>query len=142
MGLKSVSEENLSKLERLLEQGAREELLTIFYKEIAGMSQEELKQLKGSQLWSMRLKLAHTIPRELRSEESWTFDPELYKEFFRPTLLLIGEESPKWAYKTTNIIKESLPNSQKGILIGQGHLAIITKPKIVEVELTQFLSAN
>lgn len=141
-GVKSFSEENLSKLENLLEQGEREELLNTFYREIASMSQGELKQLKDSQLWSMRLKLAHTIPRELRSEESWTFVPEQFKEFFIPTLLLLGEKSPKWAHEATNIVKEYLPNSQKHILMGQGHLAIISQPKIVESELTQFLSTD
>lgn len=141
-GLTSVSEERLSQLEKLLEEGEREELLTTFYREFAGMSQGELKKLKDSQLWPMRLKLANTIPRELRNEESLTFDPEQFKDFYTPTLLLLGDESPKWAHNATHRVKEILPNSSIHILMEQSHVAIITAPKMVESEITQFLSGD
>lgn len=128
----------LARLDALLAEDEREQLLTIFLAE-AGLDADALEQLRASPVWAGRVAAAHTIPRELRAEESHHPDPETLSSRSIPVLLLLGSESPEWAKKGTEAVHSVLPNSRVAVLEGEGHIAILTAPQLVADEVARFL---
>ncbi len=63
---------------------------------VAGLSPDELEQLRASPVWAARV-AAHTIPREIRAEESYTPDHDAFAALSIPVMLLRGSQSPEWA---------------------------------------------
>jgi pimeloyl-ACP methyl ester carboxylesterase len=82
---------------------------------------------------------AHTIPRELRAEESYRPDSNVFASLSVPALLLLGSESPQWAKEGTKLVQAVLPDSRVAVLDGQGHIAIMTAPELVADEVARFL---
>ncbi len=111
----------------------------MFMREAVGMSPEQLQQFRAATQWPNRVAIAHTIPRELRGEESWAFDTHQFQKLNNPTLLLLGSQSPEWAKSGTKRVQTALRASQVHILEGQGHIAISTAPQLVANEIIRFL---
>lgn len=130
----------IDRLQALLDAGDREATLTMFYREVVGMSPEEVEQFKSSPAWPARLATAHTLPRESRAEEHYSFEAQHFKEFQTPTLLLSGSDSPQFLRQATETIAAALPNSQITVMPGQQHIAMYTAPELFVNILIQFLS--
>lgn len=90
----------------------------------------------------MRVAAAHTVPRELRSEEGYRPDPEQFRSVTAPALLVLGSESPGWAYQGTEVVRSVLPDARVTVLPEQGHLAIMTAPELFTTEVLRFLQAQ
>jgi pimeloyl-ACP methyl ester carboxylesterase len=56
-----------------------------------------------------------------------------------PTLLLLGEDSPLFIRKATEVVDAALPNSRIVILPGQQHIAMDRDPDLFVREVTRFL---
>jgi len=126
------------KLEEISKQEDREELLTVFFREIVRMPENEIVLLKGDPTWKARIAAAHTLVREM-ADEDYRLDTERFKKLAVPTLLLVGEKSPLFLKKPTEKLAAALPNSQVGVLPGQGHAAMSTAPELFINEIIQFL---
>jgi pimeloyl-ACP methyl ester carboxylesterase len=134
--------ENVEKLDRLLDAGDRERALTTFYGEIVGLSDRDIGGLKSSPAWGERLASAHTIPRELRAEEGYRFDPLRFKELETPALLLVGGDSQAPVKRGCVAIAGVLKNGRTSLLPGQEHLAMYTAPDLFFSEVQTFLDEN
>lgn len=139
-GIPGVAAEFLAKLDDMLTEGRREELLSAFMVEVAGLGPDELEQLKASPVWAPRDAAAHTIPRELRAEEGYAPDPDAFAALSIPVMLLTGSESPEWAERGTKLVNFLLPNSRVVVLEGQGHVALMTAPELLVAEVIRFLT--
>ena len=137
-GVPTVDPDLLARLDALLAGGRREQLLSVFLTEV-GLDPDALERLRASPIWEPRVAAAHTIPRELRAEESYRPDPDAFASLAVPALLLLGTESPQWAKKGTEVVQAVLPDSRVAALEGQGHLALMTAPELVTDEITGFL---
>jgi pimeloyl-ACP methyl ester carboxylesterase len=137
-GVSQVAPELMARLDALLAEDEREQLLTLFLTD-AGLDPDALQQLRASPIWAPRVAAAHTIPRELRAEEGYRPDPEAFAALPARLLFLLGSESPEWALQGTNSVRALLPNSRVVVLEGEGHLAILTAPELVGDQVTQFL---
>ena len=82
------------RLEALLEAGDRDAVISTLFRDLVGMPQEEVEYLRSLPAWQERVKAAHTVPRELRADEIYLFDPERFGNLGAPTLLLRGSDSP------------------------------------------------
>jgi pimeloyl-ACP methyl ester carboxylesterase len=129
----------VDRLEALLKAGDREGILTTHYRDLVGMSPDEIEQFRASPAWPVRLASAHTVPRELRALERYAFDPDRFRELQTPTLLLLGGDSPQFAHEATQTVDRALPNSQVVVMPGQQHIAMYTAPDLFVSELTRFL---
>jgi pimeloyl-ACP methyl ester carboxylesterase len=56
----------LEELDGLLARERRDDVVERVYQALLGLGREELEQLRADPLWTLRVALAHTIPRELR----------------------------------------------------------------------------
>jgi pimeloyl-ACP methyl ester carboxylesterase len=89
--------------------------------------------------WGLRLATTHTIPRELRAEESYRPDFAAFASLAVPALLLLGSESPQWAKNGTQVVQSVLPDTRVAVLQGEGHIALMTAPELVADEVARFL---
>jgi pimeloyl-ACP methyl ester carboxylesterase len=138
-GVPQFAPELLGRLDALLADDEREQLLGVFLTEV-GVDPDTLDQLRASPMWAARVAAAHTIPRELQAEEGYRPDPGAFESLSAPVLLLLGSESPEWAVRGTDAVRAVLPNSRVVGLEGAGHLAILTAPELIADEVTRFLS--
>ena len=137
-GVPQETPEFLARLDALLADDQREQLLSIFLEE-AGLDPNALEQLRASPVWAGRVAASHTIPRELRAEQSYKPDTEALSSRSIPALLLLGSKSPEWAKKGTEVVQSLLPDSRVAVLEGEGHLAILTAPQLVAGQVARFL---
>src|SRR5262245_19962952 len=64
--------ELLDKLDTLLDQNKRDDLLSMVMTDFAGLTPDELAQFQASPMWKPRVDAAHTIPREVRAEQHYS----------------------------------------------------------------------
>jgi pimeloyl-ACP methyl ester carboxylesterase len=138
-GFASVPNDDIEQIERLVAAGEREQALVHALRSF-GLAPEELEQSRAAPTWSARVAAAHTVAREIRAEEAYAVDPESLGSLAAPTLLLLGEHSPKWTREGTERVTSALPNAKVAVLPGQGHAAIMTAPELVADEVTRFLT--
>jgi pimeloyl-ACP methyl ester carboxylesterase len=130
----------LDRLESLLDKDDREGALLTHYRELAKMSPDEIELLRSSPAWPERLAIAHTLVRELRTEESYSFDDHRFRKLKVPTLLLLGGESADIFKNSIEVLETTLPNSRIVILQGQQHVAMYTAPQLFARQVMEFLS--
>jgi pimeloyl-ACP methyl ester carboxylesterase len=128
------------RLEELLKVGDIEGMLMFMYREVVEMPTEEIEILRSSRdAWAARLANAPTLPRELREEKRYIFKPERFKNMSKPTLLLVGSESPFRELKNAEAVASALPDARVVILQGQHHAAMYTAPEVFASEVAKFL---
>jgi pimeloyl-ACP methyl ester carboxylesterase len=132
----------IDRLDALLEAGDRDGVISTMYRVLAGMPQEEVEYLRSLPAWQARVAAAHTIPRELRAEEAYRFDPGRFKELRVPTLLLSGEDSPGYMAASDKAVDEVLPDSRIVVMSGQGHVAMDTGTELFTTKVLRFLTAE
>ena len=126
----------LDELQRLLDAGEREEVLRSFMADIVRMPVEELEQLRSLPGWDARVAGAHTVVRETRVHDTYRFEPERWRDFAPPTLLLLGLDSPPIFARAIDVLYSTLPHRTYCALPGQQHVAMVTAPAMfVEVVL-------
>lgn len=132
----------VERLQEYLDAGDREKVLTTFFREIVRVPPEELAMLRSSPAWLGRIKAAHTIIREIRAAKQYAFQPERYKDFTTPTLLILGGDSPPPFKAAIDELHAALPDSRIAVLPGQRHAAMDTGPAIFATEVMGFLGAH
>src|SRR3990170_2085909 len=70
-GIPSVPTSSIERMEELIRRGERDDAMVVMFREVLEFSEEELEQFRASPTWPMRVAAAHTVPRELRAEESY-----------------------------------------------------------------------
>jgi pimeloyl-ACP methyl ester carboxylesterase len=121
----------IDRLEALLAAGDRDEVIRQMMADVVGLSPDELNQLEPSDSWPALVATAHTLPRELRSVESYRFDPERFRGLTVPTVLLEGDQSPDEIRIGVRLLNETMPNSRLVTMTGVGHEAVETGPEVL-----------
>jgi pimeloyl-ACP methyl ester carboxylesterase len=129
----------VDRLEALLEAGDRDAVVATMLREVAGVPQEVVEYMRSQPTWQARVAAAHTIPRELRAQEAYRFDPERFGALRVRTLLLIGGDSPAIFEEAEKAVAEALPNSRVVVMPGQGHAAIDTGTDLFTTEVIRFV---
>jgi pimeloyl-ACP methyl ester carboxylesterase len=132
----------LDRLQELLDAGEREAVLTTFMTDVVRMPAEELEQYRSQPGWDARVDGAFTVVRETRVHDAYRFDPERWREFASPTLLLLGGDSPPFFATATEVLAATLPHATLRLLPGQQHVAMVTAPKLFVEEILNFASEH
>ena len=130
----------IERLESMLEAGDRDGVIEAMMREVVGMPPEEIDYLRLRPTWQTMVASAHTLPRELRANEDYPFDPARFGDMRTPTLLLGGGDSSPYLQEVNRALAEVLPNSHIAVMRGQGHQAVETGPGFFTVEVLRFLS--
>jgi pimeloyl-ACP methyl ester carboxylesterase len=130
----------VQRLEELAEAGERDEVLSVFFREVVGAPEEQIDMLRSLPAWEGRLAAAHTIPREERVNRQYAFEPDRFRELRVPTLLLEGGDSPEPFREADRALKAALPDCQVVVMPGQRHTAMDTAPELFTSEVLRFLA--
>jgi pimeloyl-ACP methyl ester carboxylesterase len=130
----------IERLEGLLAAGDVEGMLVAMLRDLVQMPPAEIELLRSQpEAWAVRLRNAPTIPRELRADEAYRFQPERFQRLRAPTLFLVGGESPPREIENARAIAGALPDARVAVLPGQQHLAMYTAPAAFVAEVVRFL---
>jgi pimeloyl-ACP methyl ester carboxylesterase len=132
----------LRTMQDMLAAGDRDGVVSTFMSEIVRMPPHELELLRSAPAWQGRLAAAHTILREIDTTNSgaYRFDPNNYRSFYTPTLLLLGGDSPAFLRAAIGALDTGLPNSRVVVMPGQQHTAMNTAPDLFVSDVVQFLT--
>jgi pimeloyl-ACP methyl ester carboxylesterase len=130
----------LERVEALLASGNREAAIEAGYRELLGLTEEQLDEVRAQPSWPARVAAAHTAPREIRAFQEITFDRSQAAKITVPTLLLTGSESPDVYHP--EIVRDAMPDARIAVLEGQEHIADLLAPGIVAEQLLAFLRAS
>lgn len=117
-------------LQALLDEGRREDVVSTFFREVVRAPEEELQMLRSLPNWPARVAAAHTIPRELRINDEYRFEPARFSAMRVPTLLLLGGSSPSKFKDAVEAVQAALPNARTTVMPGQQHTAMNTAPDL------------
>jgi pimeloyl-ACP methyl ester carboxylesterase len=127
------------KIEALVSAGDRDGAVSLMFRELLQMTNDEIEELRLLPSWKVRVAAAHTIARETRAEEQYRFMPEPYAGLTVPTLLLQGGDSPAFLKQVTELLYKALPNSRIMIMPEQQHIAMNTAPELFASAVLSFL---
>jgi pimeloyl-ACP methyl ester carboxylesterase len=138
-GMVLVPEEFLVRLEQLIDAGQRDEAVSTFMLNTAGVTSKELGVLRASPAWPGRVAAAHTIPRELRAVNNYAPDMERISAIGVPVLMVVGEQTEPLRRGMWEEVAGLFKDVRIGVLPGQRHAAHQTAPDLLANALHDFL---
>lgn len=120
----------LQAIEEALAAGDREAAIFMAFGALA-LTEDERDAMRSSPLWPVRLASALTLPRECRTEESWTYRPGQFNAVTARTVMLTGSETPPEVKDLAHRAAVAIPNTERRVLEGHGHFAFQNDPAMV-----------
>lgn len=131
--------ETVGRLQALLDAGDRDGVVTTFFRDVVRAPEEELRMLRSLPNWAARVAAANTIPREIRINDEYRFEPGRFSALRVPTLLLLGGSSRAVFKDAIEAVRVALPNARVAVMPGQQHTAMNTAPDLFLREVLGFL---
>ena len=131
----------VDRLQALLDEGRRDELLGYFMREVAGLPPDQVELMRSLPAWEARLDAADTIPREERASREYVFDPARFADLDVPTLYLQGGDSSQPFKAAGEALQATLPDCRVVVMAGQRHAAMDTATDLFTAEVLNFLEA-
>ena len=142
MGFLASPPDVVDRLQELLDEGKRDELVAFFMHKVAGLPADQVELLRSLPAWEARLAVADTIPREERASREYRFDPDRFRGLAVPTLFLLGGDSPAPFKAAAEAVREALPDCRVVVMPGQRHAAMDTATDLFTAEVLSFLEAD
>ncbi len=135
----AYSAASIEAAEQAVTAGDREGALQAVLVGIVQLTEEEYEAARSSPVWPGRLALVPTLPRELRAEVGWVYQPGQFDGITAPTLILAGSESPPVQNEATQRAMAAIPNARIRVLDGHSHVAHQTDPALVASVIREFI---
>ena len=132
----------VARLEELLAAEERDELVSFFMGEVAGLPPDQVELLRSMPAWEARLAVAHTIPREEQVNRAYAFDPGRLRDVRVPTLCLLGGDSAEQFKAAAEAVQAALPDCRIVVMPGQRHAAMDTATDLFTSEVLSFLEPD
>jgi pimeloyl-ACP methyl ester carboxylesterase len=118
------------RMERMIQEGDREQALVTFLQEIVMISPSEIVAMKARPSWPGLLASIESSIRQVRALAAYRFDPKRMSTMKVPTLLLTGSEtaSPQLKQAISGLM-DCLPNRSLFVFKGQQHNAMDNVPQ-------------
>lgn len=129
------------RLQTLLEEGRRDELLGYFMQEVAGLPPDQVELMRSLPAWEARFDAAPTIPREERASREYIFHATRFAGLAVPTLYLQGGDSSEPFRVAGEALRGALPDCRVVVMPGQRHAAMDTATDLFTAEVLSFLEA-
>jgi pimeloyl-ACP methyl ester carboxylesterase len=127
--LKPVETDVVSNMERALEAGDREQVVTIFLRDQVRVPVERIAMMRSSMIWPIALDLAHTLPRESHSVHTYRVPEGRLANWKTPTTVLLGSETTGMLREDAFFLRDAIPGCRMVVLEGQGHSAMLDAPE-------------
>jgi pimeloyl-ACP methyl ester carboxylesterase len=118
-------------IEMAVAAGDMERAALVAYKEVVGLTDEEIAFVRSSPAWPARLAAVPVLPREVRAEIDWVYGPGQFDAITAPTVLLAGADSPPAQQDVTQRAAAAIPGARIRVLEGHSHIAHRVDPAMV-----------
>jgi len=108
---------------------------------IVELTEDEIALVRSSPAWPARLAAVPVLPREIRAEVDWVYEPGQFDGVKAPTLLLAGAESPPAQQEATQRAAAAIPDGRVRTLDGHSHIAHRVDPVLVAAIVCQFFQS-
>ncbi|MFN2560929.1 MAG: alpha/beta fold hydrolase [Jatrophihabitans sp.] len=122
------SESQLSRWQAALDEGRREAVLEMFYREALRFDEAAIDAMRPLPIWAARLAAVHTVVREARAVR--TFAPRPVRAA-GPVRFLSGDSTTPHLTASTRAAADLVAGSDLVVLAGQGHVAIDAAPELI-----------
>jgi pimeloyl-ACP methyl ester carboxylesterase len=130
----------VGKIERMIQDGERDEAAVTFLQEIVRVSPSEVAAMRTRPTWRSLVDSIQAHPRQLRALAAYRFDPTRMRMLSVPALLIRGSDTANPATKRAfDSLMASLPNRTEVVLEGQHHNAMDTGRHQLAEAITDFL---
>ena len=132
----------LDALNQAASAGDPDKILEIFALRVVRYPRAEYEMLQTLPTWENRRDAAVTIPRELSALDAYPpFNAGRFAAYERPTLMLLGADSPAFLREATQMLDQALTTAAIHEMPGQQHNAIDAVPETVARLTVDFLLA-
>lgn len=131
--------EFLDRIDTLLADDDYEAVVAAVYRQLAGMSDDELAIYRASPTWPARVASAPTFSRESRGLLAGPVDLDRAATVTVPTMLVVGGDSPESIRAENEALAEAMPDARIAVLEGQQHIADALDPQLFARQLLAFL---
>jgi pimeloyl-ACP methyl ester carboxylesterase len=115
-------------------------VLATFMREVVGMTDADLDDFRANPIWPVRVRAAHTIPRELEAESSAAASLDALGAVRQPVLQLLGSASRPIFRDATTVLDARLADGRIVVIDGARHAAHHTHPDAVVAAVRAFLA--
>lgn len=130
----------IERLDALIAAGERDQASELMMREIVGLPGETLAALRAdATAWQPMVDCVHTLPRELRGANEFTFDAARYRALEVPTVLLAGTDSPAELRMGVELVRAAVDGARVVTMRGVDHEAVTTGPEVLTATLLEVL---
>jgi pimeloyl-ACP methyl ester carboxylesterase len=142
IGGRDLSPELERRMQTLIDAGEKEQALLLFLRNVLKTPEHEIESAQASPGWPVSVATAHTVPRECKIVDGYTFDPQRFRNMQTPTVFFVGSDSPQPEHGIAATAHAALPHSRIVLLPGEQHWALNTAPDLFVREVVKFLTED
>jgi len=130
----------VDRLRALIDEGRRDDAVTLFLTEGVAVPPEMVQEMKASQVWGWFTGLAHTLPYDAAVCGPGNALPaDRLATITAPTLAIGGSLSPPWLPAAARAVADTIPGARYITLDGQDH-GVLNQPDALRPVLLDFLT--
>lgn len=130
------------RIQALLDSDDRDGAVTLLFRDLVGLDEAQLADLRSQPSWQARLAAAATLPRELRTEPTIQMAPADLAAIAAQVLLVIGSLNESALRPGADQLCSHLRDARVHVLTGQGHMAFDTAPDLLAAAITAFVGST
>jgi pimeloyl-ACP methyl ester carboxylesterase len=130
------------RIQALLDSGDRDGAVSLVFRDVVGLDEAQLAEMRTQPSWQARLAAAATLPRELRTDPTIQMAPADLAAIAAPVLLVIGGQNESALRHGADQLCSHLRDARVHVLVGQGHMAFDTAPDLLACAITAFVEAT
>jgi pimeloyl-ACP methyl ester carboxylesterase len=134
----NIDEQRMRELEQIAATGDWDNFAATFFKKAIMVPEDEVEQLRQSELWPPIVRDAPASLEDLRAMTRYDFDPKRFGGLSLPVLLQYGTHSPREQF-VTDALREVLPDVRLEELVEQAHEGMTTAPEQYADSVRRFL---
>jgi pimeloyl-ACP methyl ester carboxylesterase len=132
----------VERIQALVDAADLDGAVSLVFREVVGLDEPQLEDMRAQPSWSARLAAAPTLPRELRTEPTIQLAVADLNSIRVPVLLVIGGQNESALRPGADELCSIMSDARVAILPGQGHMAFDTAPDLLASTISEFLSAT
>lgn len=131
----------LAEVDNAIAAGDLEGALVTALRGIVELTEDEIAVVRATPGWPARMAAVPRLPREVRAEIEWSYEPGQFDAVKAATLLLAGAESPPAQQEATRQAATAIPDARVRTLDGHSHIAHRIDPAMVAAIVCEFVTS-